>query len=161
PEVPEGRRLPRGTETATPTVNPQTGRLEHRGYWGGERGHSEWFSDHPDVNRVTHEQPIEFVNGVANFRPWARERVILGRMTGIDHLDFGAADRGLMRQHPGRWRNQTEVASWRSSESLTWHHEPDLETMTLVPTALHANVPHIGGASPARAGQRPLPFSER
>jgi|GEM_PF-5553632 len=150
-EVPEGQRLPRATETPTREVG---------GEWGGQRGHSEWFSDVPEVNQITGYHPIQFVNGEANFRPWARARVILRRMTGLDS-DFAAADRGLMRQYPSRWRSQAAVERWRSSERLTWHHEPDLESMTLVPMALHENVPHVGGASPARAGQRPLPYAER
>lgn len=145
-DVPEGQRLPRPTDV--PDSN-------YGGSWGGERGNSEWFSDVQAVNDVTGYRPIEFVNGEPVFLPWAEERAILNNMTGIDHVDFAAADRALLRQYPGRWPNQTAVARWRSDRRLTWHHEPDLESMTLVPTDLHGNVPHIGGASPARGGARP------
>jgi filamentous hemagglutinin len=145
-EVPAGQRLPRPTDVPD---------ASYGGSWGGERGNSEWFSDVEAVNRVTNYEPIEFVGGEPVFLPWARERAIIPDMTGIDHIDFAVADRSLLRQYPGRWPNQTAVAEWRSANGLTWHHEPNLETMTLVPTELHGNVPHVGGASAARAGARP------
>lgn len=143
-EVPVGHRLPRGTED----VDPGPG-----GFWGGRRGHADWFSDNPAVNAITNYQAVPYRNGEPVLTAWAHEQVILTRMTGVDKVDFAAADRGLLRQHPGRWRNKTEVNEWRRKNQLTWHHEPDLETMSLVPRALHGNVPHLGGASMTRAGQ--------
>ena len=102
----------------------------------------------------------------AEVRTHAAERVILQQMTGHDGPDFSAARRGLMEQYPGRWRNITHIQQWEGGgvpdlwgnslpEPHTWHHEPDVETMSLVPTALHANVPHEGGASAARGGRTP------
>ncbi|MEP4891498.1 MAG: DUF4157 domain-containing protein [Aliiglaciecola sp.] len=145
-QVPRGHRLPRATEVADRNISG--------GFWGGQRGHSQWFSDHEGVNSITGFSAVPYRNGEPVLTQWAQEQVILNRMTGINDSDFAAADRGLLRQYPGRWRNQTAVASWRIEQQLTWHHEPDLETMSLVPRALHGNVPHLGGASMARAGQQ-------
>lgn len=136
--TPEGHRIPRSD-----------------GAWDGEPGNSPWLSDNLEVYQITQGEPIPFINGEPSLVNWAEEGVILGNMTGIDAADFAAADRALMRQYPGRWPNQTAVERWRSSARLTWHHEPDLETMTLVPMALHGNLPHLGGASMARRGMRP------
>jgi hypothetical protein len=152
PESPEGTSI---TAREAPVV-PEKARLPGTGgRWGGERGNSEWFSDDPAVNEITRFQPIRFRNGKPVLTPWAKERVILTRMTGNNAVDFPAADRGLLRQYPGRWKNQTAVKKWRESERLTWHHEPDLESTTLVPTDLNNGVPHLGGAAPARGGAAP------
>lgn len=138
PDVPEGQRLPRGTESVDP---------DYGGRWGGERGDSEWFSDIRAVNDITHHQPIRFKNGFPDFHPWARERILM-HVTGVDDVDFAVADRILAGQRG--FRNQTAYADWRSQQRLTWHHVEGSSEMILVPRALHENVPHVGGASEAR-----------
>jgi hypothetical protein len=164
------------TEGLTPHADPtvDASRLpretsadgQQQGSWEGERGNSTWASDHPEVIRHTGDGRVEFVNGEPVLASHAAERVILGRMTGQDGPDFSAARRGLMEQYPGRWRNITHIEQWEGGsvadlwgtalpEQHTWHHEPDVESMSLVPTALHANVPHVGGASAARGGATP------
>jgi hypothetical protein len=133
--------------------------------WEGEPGNSEFASDNPDVIRITEGGRVEFVDGEPVLKGYATEEVILADMKGAD-ADFAAARRGLMEQYPERWRNATHVEAWEKGlepdlwgnelpEQHTWHHEPDVESMSLVPTALHENIPHIGGASPARGGARP------
>lgn len=143
------------------------------GGWDGEPGNSPWVSFNPDVVRITHGEAVEYVHGEPVLSPYAEEQVILKRMTGRNGPDFRAAREGLMRQYPGRWRGLVHVAAWEHggvpdlwgnalSEQHTWHHEPDVESMSLVPTALHRNLPHTGGASAARKGARPKrvpPFS--
>jgi Domain of unknown function (DUF4157)/A nuclease of the HNH/ENDO VII superfamily with conserved WHH len=138
PDVPQGQRLPLGTETPDPTYG---------GFWGGERGNSEWFSDVRAINEATNWQPIRFKNGYPDFRPWARERVFM-KVTGDDNIDFAVADR-LMAKRRG-FDNQTAYETWRSSNRLTWHHIEGASEMILVPRDLHGNVPHVGGASEAR-----------
>jgi hypothetical protein len=145
PDVPEGQRLPRGTETPD---------LDYGGMWGGERGDSEWFSDIREVNEVTGYRPIRFRNGFPDFSPWMRERVRIP-VTGIDATDFAAADAILARQRG--FPNQTAYANWRSTNRLTWHHVEGADEMVLVPRALHENVPHVGGASQARAAGATTP----
>jgi hypothetical protein len=139
------------------------------GEWSGERGNSEWSSDHPAVIARTGGRPIEYRNGEPMLRDYAvvvdgqPARVIIREMTGQNTPDFRAAREGMMARHPGRWDNITHVEAWESGarpdnlggqlgEPHTWHHEGDLESMTLVPTELHGNLPHRGGASAARSG---------
>jgi hypothetical protein len=140
PEVPEGQRLPRPTDTPS---------VEVGGTWSGVRGDSEWSSDIPAVMAVTGGEPVRFRNGYPDFSPWARERAYL-RVTGHDDTDFAVADR-LMARLRG-FPNQTAYAEWRSANRLTWHHVEGAQMMILVPRDLHENVPHVGGASEARGG---------
>jgi hypothetical protein len=163
------------TEDLSPVeANAGTGRLPRSdGGWDGEPGNSPWVSFNLDVVRITHGEPVEYVHGEPVLEPYAAEQVVLPAMTGADTADFAAARRGLMRRYPGRWRNVSHVEAWEHGgtpdlhggslpEQYTWHHEPDVETMSLVPTALHGNLPHTGGASAARGGARPArvpPFS--
>jgi len=52
-------------------------------------------------------------------------------------------------------RNGDAIAAgterYRRAAGLTWHHHQGGTVLYLVPTKLHANVPHTGGASAARA----------
>jgi len=143
PDVPEGQRMPRGTEI------PEK---DYGGEWGGERGNSEWFSDVDAVNKVTGYQPIEFHNGYPDFSPWAKERVVI-KVTGNDAVDFAAADEFIFRKRG--FPNKTAYADWRSANRMTWHHIEGASEMILVPRDLHENVPHVGGASEARAASTP------
>ena len=165
------------TESLTPHADPSVdaGRLprevgqdgQSQGSWEGERGNSTWASDHPDVIRHTGDGRVEFVDGEPVLAPYAEERVILSQMTGDDGPDFAAARQLLMERYPGRWDSMAHVERWEKrgvadnlgnvlAEQHTWHHEPDVETMSLVPLALHGNVPHEGGASAARRGETPV-----
>lgn len=154
--------------------NLGTGRIPRsKGGWDGEPGNSGWVSQNLDVVRVTLGEPVQYVHSEPILKPYATEQVVLSRMTGDNKSDFQAAREGLMRQFPTRWRDAAHVEAWEMggmadswgnslSERQTWHHEPDVETMTLVPTALHSKLPHTGGASAARRGATPAreaPFS--
>lgn len=166
------------TEGLDPMVDePVSGRVPRSdGAWDGQPGNSPWVSHNVDVNRITHSEPVRYVRGEPVLRPYAARlegptgrvqpaQVILRSMTGHDGPDFAAARQALMARYPGRWTSAAHVERWEAGapdawgqtlpERHTWHHEPDVETMTLVPTALHANLPHTGGASPARAGATP------
>jgi hypothetical protein len=120
---------------------------------------SDWISFKVEVNRITGSKPIRYRNGEPVFDEWAKEHVILTRMTGTS--DLAAARSGLQRQYPGRWSSNAHVERWergveadnlggRLDEPYTWHHEPDVETMSLVPRELNAGVPHLGGGAKAR-----------
>jgi hypothetical protein len=140
---------------------PRTG-----GTWSGAPGNSIWTSTHPDVLAVTGNGQVRFRNGYPVLSPWAQSRVPLG-MSG-HASDFAEADRifaeGIAkgtRSPPSGYvvddfvRNGEPIAAgterYRRAAGLTWHHHQGGRTMLLVPTRLHANVPHTGGASAARA----------
>lgn len=107
------------------------------GKWDGEPGNSKW---HPDPNDpkgkeildATGGKPIQYKDGYPDFSPHATHKVEIN-MTGNDAVDFKAA-------------NEAAGLS-RTPKGYTWHHKEDGVTMELVPSALHGNVPHTGGAS--------------
>jgi hypothetical protein len=142
-QTPEGQRLPRGTD------EPDS---KYGGFWSGERGNSEWYSDVEAVNMLTGWQPIRFRKGFPDFRPWAKERIFM-KCTGIDDIDFPIADARMAKKLG--FKNQTAYADYRSANRLTWHHIEGGKEMILVPRDIHENVPHQGGASDARATSNP------
>lgn len=128
--------------------------------WKGEPGDSLWDPSKagykPDkveeITSVTKGEPIRFKDGYPDFSPYAYEakaadgslvpaRVEI-KMTGENGSDFGAA-RSAMADKLG-------VDKFKEPPGYTWHHNQDGVTMELVPSELHNNIPHSGGASLAR-----------
>lgn len=118
--------------------------------------------------RITGTGEVPFKDFEPVLRTWAGERVILREMKGDNAKDFSAARKVLMnrKQNRGRWNSLDHVERWEKGqaadnfgaklpEAYTWHHEGDVETMSLVPTFLHDHIPHFGGAGKARAGEKP------
>ena len=136
------------------------------GSWSGVPGNSVWTSTNPDVIAVTGNGQVRFRNGYPDFSTWSRGQVNIGQSGHAS--DFAEADRlfaeGVVRGSrpvpPGYTvddfsRNGEAIAAgterYRRTVGLTWHHHQGGRRMLLVPTRLHANVPHTGGASAARA----------
>lgn len=42
------------------------------GKWSGEPGNGKWFSNKPEVNRITGGKGVQFKNGRPNFTPWSK-----------------------------------------------------------------------------------------
>ena len=155
PELPEQSRLPQETKPAAGDKYGET----TGGAWSGTPGHSEWQSDDPRVLSITKGTPIEFTNGKVNLEPWAQAKAHI-KVTGNHEVDVSRANaalarqKGWLRKEGGRMvPNAAAADRYMKSEGLTWHHVPGAQEgkMLAVPTALHANVPHIGSASEARA----------
>jgi hypothetical protein len=131
-------------------------------------GNSTWMPDRPDVKAIA-PKGIDFSNCYPNFRPWKVYEVRINQ-AGLAS-DFGDADAALARRFakgeglPGGATsdefifngepNAAAVKRYRKAAGLTWHHHQGGTTMLLVPTKLHANVPHTGGASAARVAGAP------
>jgi len=162
--------LPEGMDLSRAPLHlfssPRLPREGVNGTWLGTPGNSVWESTHPDVLAITGNGRVQFRNGYPVFSPWSVGRVTIG-MSG-EASDFAEADlrfaEGVMngsRSPPsGMSRadfiyqgeaNASATARYRRAFALTWHHHQGGSTMLLVPTRLHANVPHTGGASAARA----------
>jgi hypothetical protein len=77
-----------------------------------------------------------------------------------DDRDFAACDRELAKRFGQLKRDGTPNQEWgyryRQMNRLTWHHHQDGARMQLVPTDLHSNIPHAGGASAARTAPEML-----
>lgn len=76
--------------------------------------------------------------GYPDFRPYAKKEVT------IDNLNGGAGD---------FYKANKEAGYDRTPEGYTWHHHEDGKTMLLVPTDLHSQVRHSGGASILRSNE--------
>lgn len=105
---------------------------------------------------MTNGEAIPFSNGRPNFSKWVKGEVEIN-VIGDNNKDFGAADKAFAIQQNWLKKNGQPNASdserYRKSNKLTWHHNEDGMTMQLVPTDLHANIPHEGGASKVRNSQ--------
>jgi hypothetical protein len=134
------------------------------GTWNGVPGNSNWMSERPEVIKYTGKVGVRFRNGYPNFQPWSVAQVSVGEMSGYAD-DFAEADALLARRfaksppegmngaqflHNGE-PNAAALKRFRQTMGLTWHHHQGGKLMLLVPTELHANIPHTGGASAARA----------
>lgn len=138
-----------------------------RGSWSGAPGNSIWKSTNPKVKAIVGNKGVRFSNGYPDFREYSIGQVNIGQ-TG--HAgDFAEADmkfaegiaNGTRKPPEGYVKadfmhNGQPVAAgterFRRAAGYTWHHHQGGNQMMLVPTKLHANVPHTGGASAARAG---------
>lgn len=136
-----------------------------RGAWSGVPGNSVWTSTRPAVQQFA-PNGVRFRNGYPDFRPWQVAEVRIGQ-SGLAS-DFADADARLAQrivdgdfpmpqgyQLSDFMHNGQPIAAgverYRRAARLTWHHHQGGNVMLLVPTRLHANVPHTGGASAARA----------
>jgi hypothetical protein len=128
----------------------RVGDLPEGGQWSGTPSNSNWTP--PKGSRAaefTGGKPIPFHNGFPNFTEFALPGgdVNLPNMKGTS-ADFGAAD-AIAAKRAGM-KNAAEFKAWRQEAGYTWHHRENSMTMQLVPTPLHAGVPHLGGAWVAR-----------
>ncbi len=132
-------------------------------------GNSNWMPEKGSDARKLAPDGVAFSNGYPNFRPWKVYEVRIDQ-AGLAS-DFGEADAALARRfargeglpegatadefiYNGE-PNAAAVKRYRQAAKLTWHHHQGGTTMLLVPTKLHANVPHTGGASAARVAGAP------
>ena len=126
----------------------QSGRLpRNNGEWiEGVPGEGLWKSDNPLVNAVTDNQAVPFKNGRPDFSEWKFDEFKVEGMNGTKS-DFSkiheklAEDLGL--------KNKTAAENWLKENGLTAHHL-DNETIQLIPSDLHNNIPHKGSASDMR-----------
>ena len=138
-------RWPRAPSGGAGTRLPRT-----NGQWSGTPGNSFWRSNHPDVNRITGNQPIEFIDGRPDFSPWSRGSIHFnpGALDGTD-ADFDLVYDQLMRTPGLNLGSRNQARNWLSQRGLTPHHFSDTE-IQLIPSDLHGNIPHIGSASDLR-----------
>ncbi|URM33145.1 HNH endonuclease [Cytobacillus firmus] len=120
------------------------------GKWVGEPGNGTWYSDKPEVNKVTNGEGVEFLDGRPNFTPWSKGSIKFkeGMLEGSKN-DFNLVYEKIMQLKGYKSMNQAKV--WLKEKGLTPHHKSITE-IELIPTDLHGNIPHIGSASDLRGG---------
>lgn len=142
----EGRAL----EETLGWIKPSGWRLPaSNGSWSGVAGDSNWISSNPAVNAVTQGQPIPFRNGYPDFSQWSQGTFQIKNLTG-QSSDFGLVYDAVAEQFGLGTR--TAGQDLLKELGLTPHHVEDGVTIQLVPSDLHRNVPHVGGASGLRNG---------
>lgn len=120
----------------------------NHGEWKGVEGESKWISHKPAVLKVTRGKPIRFRKERPDFSPWSKgsysfkEGVLKGT-----HEDFSVVKDKIKQQHG--FASKVKVEEWLEKEKLTIHHVDRWE-VELIPSDLHNNIPHVGGAAEAR-----------
>lgn len=138
------------------------------GEWSGEPGNSEWKPDpkleprdrhgtnpeHKTWEQIMKEYGFEsilFKDGEPDFSEVAKGTVEIDDFSDDRASNFDQADEKLAEQ---RGCTPEEVAKWRKEHKYTWHECKDCKTMQKVPTEVHGNVPHSGGISEAKSGNK-------
>ena len=126
----------------------QSGRLpRNNGEWTeGVPGDGLWKSDNPVVNAITDNKSIPFKDGRPDFSEWSEMDFNVKGMNGTKD-DFSKIYDQL-KDELGL-KNKSAAQQWLKDNGLTPHHL-DNETIQLIPTDLHGNIPHKGSASDMR-----------
>ncbi|WP_434813883.1 T7SS effector LXG polymorphic toxin [Bacillus halotolerans] len=134
-------------------ANPRKRLPRTNGRWEGTPGNGKWYSDKPEVNGVTKGEPVAFKNGRPDFSPWTEATIKFkpGELNGSQD-DFTKVYERIKEMKGFKSNNQAK--EWlRDVKKVTPHHF-DGNTIQLVPTKLHKNIPHIGSASDLRGGYK-------
>ncbi|WP_077596827.1 HNH endonuclease family protein [Oceanobacillus kimchii] len=132
--------------------NPKTRLPRNNGHWNGEPGNGKWYSDKPEVQKVTNGKGVEFKDGRPNFTPWSKGSIKFkeGLLDGTKN-DFNLVYEKIKQLKGFKTNNQAKI--WLKEKGLTPHHKSHTE-IELIPTNLHGNIPHVGSASDLRGGVR-------
>lgn len=124
---------------------------KNNGKWIGEAGEGVWKSTKSAVNKITKGEGVPFKNGYPDFSKWSKGRMKFKDLDGTAK-DFDKVYERVAKQKG--LKNKTQGKKYLKDNGLTPHHHQDGKTIELIPTALHKNVPHSGGASKLRKGIR-------
>ncbi|RIJ66377.1 T7SS effector LXG polymorphic toxin, partial [Rummeliibacillus sp. POC4] len=130
--------------------NPRTRLPRRNGQWEGKPGNGKWYSDKPQVKKITNGEGVEFKEGRPNFTPWSDGDLVFekGKLTGTSD-DFSLVYEHIQKQYNLPSKNAAKKLLKQAG--VTPHHKSDT-VIELIPTDLHRNVPHIGSASDLRGG---------
>lgn len=131
---------------------------EIQGTWSGERGNSQWQVNKDIVPKQCNKEGktfreilkpykmnfIEFKNGEPNFEKFSEASVKIKNFTDNRQKNFAQADMELAKQ---RGISPKEAKKFRENNNFTWHERNDCNTLSLVDSSVHANIPHSGGIS--------------
>ncbi|SHU27775.1 HNH endonuclease [Mycobacteroides abscessus] len=127
----------------------------NNGQWEGERGESKWLSHNPEVNQHLNDAGVDGIhygNARPDFSPVTKGEVEIPNMTTSRDANFKTADELLGREW-GMSRKEVEI--WRKLNGFTWHEEPNMTTMQLIPTVVNGKLGHIGGIGELNRGAVP------
>ena len=133
------------------------------GHWEGDVGQSDYVLDEPiKFPNGTEVKKITYNNGVPDFSRYAEAEVNIPQMT--EHRwtengvkgNFQQADEELAKiwtksRHQGRSWTASDVRTYRTDNSLSWHEMSNMESMQLVPREIHGKFQHFGGVAECKA----------
>lgn len=128
---------------------PKGWRLPKNGKWEGTPGNSDFIPDDPGALGLAAGDKIPFRQGYPDFSRWATESFEVAGMTGKHTDDMKlmhkklARDKGWLKADGEP--NAHQAQKWLREQGLTPHHAGG-DGVQLVPTRLHGNVRHTGGA---------------
>lgn len=132
----------------------------NNGQWEGERGESKWLSHNPEVNQHLHDAGVDGIhygNARPDFSPVTKGQVEIPDMSANRDYNFKVADKLLAKE----WGvSPQDIADWRFDNKYTWHEEPDLKTMQLVPSIVNNRLGHVGGIGELNKGAVPPPMGD-
>lgn len=138
---------------------------KNHGQWDGEPGDSVW---HPEpeiipktanpeqqnwseIHKKNEIDGISFNDGYPDFSKTADVTVKIDDFSSNRDVNFAQADRAgaenwnqEVKQGRTDWKT-SEFNEYRKENNFTWHECEDMETLQLVPSEIHANIPHQGG----------------
>lgn len=114
-----------------------------KGKWLGEAGESIWKSTKKSVKKIAPDG-VPFKNGYPDFSKWSKGKMKFKNLDGTSK-DFDKVYERVAKQKG--LKNKTEAKKYLKDKGLTPHHHQDGKTIELIPTELHKNIPHSGGAS--------------
>jgi hypothetical protein len=117
------------------------------GRWTGKKGNSTWKSTNADVNEITGGKGIKFKNDYPDFSPYSRGNYNFNDLDGTD-ADFDKVYEKIQKEKGLKSKNAGK--NWLKENGLTPHHHQNGRTIQLIPSKLHGNIPHTGGASNLR-----------
>ncbi len=137
----------------------------NNGHWEGERGNSLWIPDDEYIPQKANPdgltwkelkekygiKGIPFKNGEPDFSEITKGNVEINKYTNDRSKNFSQADIELSKQ---RGCTPQEVREWREKNGYTWHESSDCKTMSKVPNDVHLNIPHRGGISAIKQGEK-------
>ncbi|WP_319779967.1 HNH endonuclease [Maridesulfovibrio sp.] len=140
---------------------PRTG-----GEWTGEAGNSKWKPSAGDIpKKQNHGEKtwqeildaydidgVEFKDGYPDFSDVAKESVEIDNFTDDRNINFLQADKKTAEKwsaenKDGKSWTSEDVRNYRKENNLTWHEHEDMQTLQLVPSEIHGNIPHSGGVA--------------
>ncbi|MBF9348750.1 HNH endonuclease [Mycobacteroides chelonae] len=159
--LPEPRELPTPSSAGGSTYKQRLDQTPiNNGQWTDQRGESTWLSQNPMVNQFLREagvEGIEYSNARPDFGPVAQGQVEIPNMSTNRDVNFKAADKLLAKQ----WGvSPQDIADFRKANKYTWHEEPNLTTMQLVPSVVNNRLGHLGGIGELNAGKTLPPIGE-
>ncbi len=150
-EIAEAEKIKEPPKPPVKKTNPKTRLPRSNGEWkNGTPGNGDWYSNNPKVKAITGDKPVRFTDGRPDFSPWSKGEIEFepGELDGTD-ADFDKVY-DVIKEQKGL-SSRAAAERYLREQGLTPHHLDD-KTIQLIPSDLHGNVPHIGGASDLRGG---------